>query len=123
MILPAGTKRLAELEAALQKQADVLSRLQAPLHAVILASQQTQQLSSDITRLEMQLAELKTQVQAEAKARHLLSKLSGMHSSGSSNQNHDHCAITNTIRCAYAFLAYVIYHQNSYRTQCMHGRL
>ena len=71
--------RLAQLETAFQKQAHALSKLQTPLQTVTIGSEQTQRLSNDVKRLEMQLAELWSQVQAEVKSRHLLSKLSGIY--------------------------------------------
>lgn len=75
-MLPGGATRMAQLEHAMQKQACVLSELQKPLR-MDTPLPQVHRLASRVERLDMQLAELCTQVQADDQARELLNRLSG----------------------------------------------
>ena len=72
---------MAQLEVATQKHAYILNELQTSLHTERPLPQQQQQqvhrLAGKVERLDMQLAELCTQVQADDQARELLSRLSG----------------------------------------------
>lgn len=78
-MLPGGAARLAQLEGATQKHAHVLNELQTSLHTERPPPQQqhVHQLAGKVERLDMQLAELCTQVQADDQAKELLSRLSG----------------------------------------------
>ena len=81
MALLGWTEQLAQLEGTVQKQGHALRKLHSTVQTDSTASHQDGQMAVEIKRLETQLAELKTQVQAEDKARHLLDKLSGTASS------------------------------------------
>lgn len=76
-MLPGGATRLAQLEIAVQKQTHVLTELQTPLRTETSSPQQVHRLVAKVERLDMQLAELCTRVQADDQARGLLSRLSG----------------------------------------------
>ena len=91
LLMPGGATRLGQLEAALQKQAQLLSQLQTPAcgaDSVPAEAAEVQLLSVEIRRLDMQLAEVSSQVQAEDKARQLLNKLSGAEH-GHQHMQHD----------------------------------
>ena len=75
-MLPGGATRVAQLEHAMQKQAHVLSELQRLLR-MDTPPPQVHRLAARVERLDMQLAELCTQVQADDQARELLNRLSG----------------------------------------------
>ena len=67
---------MAQLECAMQKQANSLSELQT-LPCTDRVPPQFHRLAARVEGLEMQLAELCSQVQADDQARELLNRLSG----------------------------------------------
>ena len=72
-----GATKLAQLECALQKQALMLTELQTTLGKEETSPPQAHELAAKVERLDMQLAELSSQVQADGQARALLPRLSG----------------------------------------------